>query len=173
MTGHVFLIGYRGTGKTTVAGLLAKALERPWTDTDDQVEAEAATTIAALFASEGEAGFRRRESLALARTCALSPHVVATGGGIVLLPENRQLLRTRGFPIWLTAPPEVLWKRIQQDEARGAHRPNLTVGGLTEVRDVLARRLPLYQECARLTVDVGGRLPEDVVETILRQLPQS
>src|SRR5947209_7605430 len=95
------LIGYRGTGKSTIGPLLARRLGWGFADADGLIEAAAGMSIAGIFAAEGEAGFRDRESAALAELCRLTDHVVATGGGVVLRPANRGLLRNSGFVAWL------------------------------------------------------------------------
>src|SRR4051812_17648318 len=103
---RLFLIGYRGTGKSTVGPLLAAALGWEFADADDLIEAAAGRSVADIFAAEGEAGFRDREAAALAELCRGERRVVATGGGAVLRPANRELLAASGFVAWLTAPPE-------------------------------------------------------------------
>lgn len=163
---HLYLIGYRGSGKTTVGEFLAARLGRPFVDADVLLEADAGMTIRDIFASEGESGFRDRETATLRKLTAGTPAVIATGGGIILRPENRELLRS-GFVIWLTAEPKLLWHRIQIDPTTGDRRPNLTAtGGLDEVTAVMAVREPLYRETAHLTVD-ASRSPELVAADIL------
>jgi shikimate kinase len=163
---HLHLIGYRGSGKTTVGEVLAVRLRRPFVDADVVLEADAGMSIRDIFASEGEPGFRDRETATLRKLIAGPEAVIATGGGIILRPENRELLRS-GFVVWLTAEPELLWHRIQIDTTTGDRRPNLTAtGGLDEVRAVLAAREPLYRETAHLTVD-ASRSPELVATDIL------
>ena len=163
---HLFLIGYRGSGKTTVGESLGGLMNRPFVDADVVLEADAEMTIRDIFAAEGEAGFRNRETATLRKLTAGPEAIIATGGGIVLRPENRELLRS-GFVVWLTAEPELLWHRIQIDPTTGDRRPNLTAsGGLDEVRSVLLAREPLYRETAHLTVD-ASRSPELVAADIL------
>lgn len=164
---HLLLIGYRGCGKTTVGVALAARLGRAFVDADVVLEADAGLTIAQIFASEGEVGFRDRETATLRKLAAGPPAVIATGGGVVLRPENRNLLRAAGFVVWLTAPPELLWGRITADPSTAARRPNLTAaGGVAEVRSVLAAREPLYRDTAHFTVD-AARSPESVAADIL------
>jgi shikimate kinase len=166
---RLHLIGYRGTGKTTVGRLLAAALGRPFVDVDDVIEASAGQTVAAVFAAEGEAGFRDREADALRQLAAADPLVLATGGGAILRPDNRDLLRGSGHVIWLTAPVEVIWDRLRSDPLTAARRPNLTgSGGVEEVRAVLAAREPLYRATAHHTVATAGRSPDEVAADILR-----
>lgn len=168
LPGPVFLIGYRGTGKTTVARLLAARLGRPWLDADALLEERHGRTIRDIFATEGEAGFRDKESALLAELCGMHSHVIATGGGVILRPENRARLRAAGTVVWLTAEATTLWQRINGDATTAERRPNLSQGGLVEVVELLRVREPLYRECAHLTVSSEGRSPEEVAEEILR-----
>lgn len=164
----IFLTGYRGTGKTTVGRLLAAELGWPFVDVDDRIEAAAGTSVAAIFAGEGEAGFRDREAAALAELAGLTRHVIATGGGAILRPANRELLRAAGFVAWLTARPETIWQRLQADPTTAARRPNLTAaGGLAEVQALLAAREPLYRETAHSAFDTDQQSPEAVAAAIL------
>lgn len=165
---RLILIGYRGTGKTTVGRLIAARLGWAFVDSDDQVEAATGQTIAGLFASEGEEGFRNREAAVLAELCSRDRVVLATGGGAVLRAENRERLRAAGFVVWLTAPAEVIGQRLHNDPLSGHRRPNLTAaGGLDEIRTLLAARAPLYRDLADLTVETHTRSPEAVADAIL------
>jgi shikimate kinase len=166
----VFLIGYRGTGKTTVARLLAERLAWDWLDADALLEATHGRTIREIFAAEGESGFRDKESALLSDLCRRQRHVIATGGGIILRPTHREQLRSAGWVVWLTAGTSTLWERIQKDTTTGERRPNLTGGGLVEVEELLQMRAPLYRETAHLVVSTEGRSPEDVAADIHRQL---
>lgn len=167
MTPHLYLVGYRGTGKTTVGRLVAEALARPFVDLDEQIETTAGTSIAVIFADEGEAGFRDRETAALRSRMSVSNSVIATGGGIVLREENRRILQSTGFVVWLQAPAAILWDRIRADAGTAARRPNLTSGGLTEIVELLALRERFYREVADAAVDAGGASPEAVADAIL------
>lgn len=164
----IFLIGSRGTGKSTVGRALAARLGWGFADADECVEAAAGKSIADIFAAEGEGGFRDREAAALAELCALTNHVVATGGGVVLRAASRALLRDSGFVAWLTARPETAFARLQGDPTTAARRPNLTpAGGLDEVRALAAAREPLYRECADFVCDTDGRSPDAAADAIL------
>lgn len=166
--GHLILIGYRGTGKTTVGRLLADRLGRPFADADDLVEAAAGTSIADIFATAGEPAFRDREAAAIATLCAQTSGVIATGGGAILRESNRALLRASGFVVWLTATPEAIAARLATDPTTGARRPNLTAaGGMDEIRNLLAIRAPLYRETADFTVETGTLSPEQIADAIL------
>jgi shikimate kinase len=164
---RIVLVGYRCTGKTTVARLLAERLGWDWVDADSVLEARAGRSIREVFATEGEAAFRAHESAGLVELCQRRRHVIATGGGIVLTAENRQRLRQAGWVIWLTADAATLWQRLQQDATTAERRPNLTVGGLVEIEELLHRREPLYRACADVQIDTAGRSPEQVAELIL------
>jgi len=164
----LFLIGYRGSGKTTVARLLAERLGWIWSDADDVLEARHGRSIRQIFAEEGETGFRDKEAALLAEFCNLQQHVVATGGGVVLRPENRQRLREAGRVVWLTADAQTLWRRLEHDAATTERRPALTVGGLAEIEELLAVREPLYRACADLVVDTTGRSAAAVADAILK-----
>src|SRR5262245_59645952 len=125
----VFLVGPRGSGKTTVARLLAEALGWGWLDADALLEERAGRSVRAVFEDEGEAGFREREATLLAELCARRRHVVATGGGVVLRQANVALLRSSGTVVWLRADADTLWRRMQGDASTPERRPALAEGG--------------------------------------------
>ena len=118
----VFLVGYRGAGKTAVGRALAARLGWAFHDADAELESQVGATVADLFAAEGEAGFRDREAAVLADLVTRPRVVIATGGGVVLRSANRDVLRT-GFVVWLTASAETLWGRIRSDPLSTARRP--------------------------------------------------
>lgn len=171
------LIGYRGTGKSTVAHELAQRLGWPAVDLDDEIERAAGKSIADIFADDGEEPFRDFESAALACSLERRPLVLATGGGVVGRAANRQLLRAAasagGRVVWLRATPQTIAQRLAADMATQSRRPNLTsAGGLGEIVSLLARRTPWYQECADLVVDTECKLPAAVAAEIVGSLPQ-
>jgi shikimate kinase len=166
----ISLVGYRGTGKSSVARLLAERLGWAWADADEALERVAGRSIRDIFAAEGEAGFRDREEAVLAELCRGERLILATGGGAVLREANRQRLRAAGRVVWLTAGAATIWARLQADPTTAERRPALTVGGLAEIEDLLRQREPLYRACADVVVDTEGRSPEDVVNAILQVL---
>ncbi|QDU25623.1 Shikimate kinase [Anatilimnocola aggregata] len=163
----LYLVGYRGCGKTTVARLLGDRLGWPAFDADELLEQQAGQTIREIFALEGEAGFRDRESQVVRELTAREPIVVSWGGGVILREENRTALRTSGHIVWLRARAETLIKRIEQDPTTGARRPNLTAGGgIEEVKQLLAVREPIYAALANLIVDVDDNAPPAIAQHI-------
>jgi shikimate kinase len=165
---NIYLVGYRGTGKSSVSRRLLDIMEAPWAvaEMDKIIESRARKTIAEIFAKETEEGFRRRERSLLAELGRQSFWIVSTGGGIVLSPENRRVLK-QGFTVWLKASVATIDARLSADEAHRASRPNLTaVGGRAEIEQMLAQRTPLYGEVARLTLSSDDSSPLDLARTI-------
>ena len=157
---HLYLMGYRGSGKSTVARLLAQAMDRSVVDTDEWIESAAGQTVSEIFAQRGEGGFRDLEETAVAQVARLDePAVVALGGGAVLRPANQSLLRQTGHCVWLQGSPEQLYARIRSDSTSPDRRPSLTGrSGLEEVTDVLAAREPIYRGLAHFIVSTDGKL---------------
>jgi len=122
---NVYLIGYRGTGKTTVARLLADNLGWKAVDSDEEIVRRSGTTIAEIFATEGEAGFRDREAQVIAELCEGDRLIVALGGGAIVREENRQLITRQGLTIWLQASPQTLYNRRRARNTRSTW-PSLT-----------------------------------------------
>lgn len=163
----IVLIGPRGSGKSTVGLLLANRTGLPFVDADFELEKRAGRTIREIFASDGEAAFRDLEAEMLDDLLGRGSIVLATGGGVVIRPENRQKICAAGFVVWLTGSVEALWQRVQADPETASRRPDLGVGGTEEIARTIAQREPLYCECADLTVVTDGRSPEQIVNDIL------
>ncbi len=163
------LIGYRGTGKSTVGRILANRLRRPFLDCDLEIEARANRSIRAIFTELGEPAFRDWEERTLAELTAGNPTaVLATGGGAILREANRRRLRDFGFVAWLTAHPSVLVRRLETDRRGLAERPALTTAGtLAEIVQVLEMRTPLYSELADAVIETGQKSPNQVADSIL------
>ncbi len=165
---NLFLIGYRGSGKTTVARLVAEQLGWTWLDADVELERRAGRTIKEIFAADGEGAFRVLEQQTIADLATGNEQVLALGGGAILRDANRQTLAARGKTVWLQASAETLFARINGDPTTADRRPNLTAtGGIEEVRRLLAERTPLYEQCADLTVTTEGRTAETIAEEIV------
>jgi shikimate kinase len=165
------LIGYRGSGKSTIGARLADRLWQKFVDTDDLIAQKAGTSIAKIFAAQGEARFRELELQAVRDALAMEDHVVSLGGGAVMQPEVRELLRSGNHRIvYLKCDPKELLRRIQSDPTTGANRPPLTAlgGGLEEISKVLAEREPIYRQVMHAELDVTNLTPEDAVVYITR-----
>jgi 3-dehydroquinate dehydratase / shikimate dehydrogenase len=150
------LIGARGSGKTTVGALLAKLLGIAHVDTDGLVMAGAGKSIKEIFEAEGEAGFRRREVEAVRSAIEMVPAVFSLGGGAVLDHGNVKAIRKVARVVWLSAPAEVLARRVAQDRKSCATRPALTSDKpITEMSEIIRIREPLYRAAADLLVDTS------------------
>ena len=164
---NIFLVGLMGAGKSTVGRILARRLGKRFVDTDHEIEKRNGVTIPVIFEIEGEDGFRRREQEVLADLAQEKDLVLSTGGGIVLKPENREVLRTHGFVVYLNARPELLAERTKHDRTR----PLLNVEDpLTRLRELYAVRDPLYREVAHAIVETGRGAPQQVVQAILGEI---
>lgn len=167
----ITLIGYRGCGKSSVAPELAGRLGWSWTDSDPLIEQRAGCSIREIFESEGEAGFRLRESQVLAELLAGDRLVLAAGGGAILAADNRERMRAAGPVVWLQASAATLAGRIAADITSAQRRPSLTGQSITdEVAGVLAVREPLYRQAATLIVDAEGATPQQIAARICQQL---
>jgi shikimate kinase len=167
----IFLIGFSGTGKSTVAVLVGARLGWPVFDLDEVIAERAGLSVPALFEREGEAGFRLRESEALRSVSSEGPFVVATGGGAAVGAENRRLMGERGWIVALEGRPETLLRRIQRQLQRGAPdgvRPLLgSADPLEQVRALKHDRQSVYA-LSDWTVHTDRLSPEQVVEEVVR-----
>jgi len=162
------LIGYRATGKTTLAKLLAQRLDWEWIDADVEIERRAGKTIACIFAEDGEPAFRDLEVQVIADLCRSKNLVLAAGGGAPMRVENRQAMRQSGKVVWLTARPETILKRMSADATTAERRPSLTgQDPLEEIVQLLDQREPIYRQTAHLIVDTENRSPEELAAEIL------
>lgn len=161
--GNIFLVGMMGAGKTTVGRQLARRLGKTFFDTDHEIQKRTGVSIATIFEIEGEAGFRRRESAVLADLALLEDAVLATGGGIVLAPDNRRLLKERGTVVYLRAAVDDLFARTRHDR----NRPLLqTEDPRAKLAELFAARDPLYREVADIIIDTSSQ----GILTLVRQL---
>lgn len=164
---HLILIGPMGAGKSTLGRALAMRMGRPFVDADACIEAQAGMPIAAIFAREGEAGFRRRESDALRAALAGPPAVIATGGGAVLEADNRAAMRAAGTVVYLTVDPATQLARLRGDTGRPLLQSADPAGTLAALQ---AQREPLYREAAHLVFDAGTRSPDAAAEGLADRL---
>lgn len=168
---NLTLIGYRATGKTTLAKLLAERLGWEWIDADVEIERRAGKTISRIFGEDGEPAFRDLEARVIADLCGRDRLVLAAGGGAPLRPESRQAMRDNGQVVWLVAQPETILARMTGDATTADRRPNLTDRGpLDEIIGLMEARESIYRESAHLTVDTEGKTPEQLTTEILDRL---
>ncbi len=163
---NIVLIGFMGSGKTTVGRELHQRLGYPLTDTDRSIEEKMGKKITEIFKEEGESAFRDFETLQLLELAKESDarQIISTGGGVVIRPENRSLLRKLGYVVWLHAPEEVIFERT----SRNQDRPLLNHPDARDrVRNLLAEREPWYRETAHLKIDTTGLDSNEIATGIL------
>ncbi len=165
---RLFLIGPMGAGKTTIGKCLAEALGLRFFDLDEVLSARAGAGIPLIFEIEGEAGFRRREAVLLDEYTRLGDTVLATGGGCVLVPENRKHLRERGLVVYLKTPVPLQLSRLRGD----TERPLLQAPDRRERLEALAaERDPLYESIAHLVIEGDDIPPAATCDRVLSRLP--
>jgi shikimate kinase len=163
---NIYLVGLMGAGKTTIGRQLARRLGRRFYDSDHEIVARTGVPIPTIFEIEGEEGFRRRESLAIAELTSGTDIVLATGGGVVLSPENRKRLHDSGWVVYLNVPPTMLFERTRHDRNRPLLRVENPLGKLEELH---ALRDPLYRETAHLVVDGSHLVASGIVHHLLKE----
>lgn len=165
----IFLIGPMGSGKTAVGRQLARLLDLEFYDSDVEIEVRTGVDIPLIFEKEGEAGFREREREVIDSLTAKNSIVLATGGGAVLLPSNREHLSARGCVVYLQTSVDQQLERTRH----GRQRPLLyTNDPETRLRELLEQRLPLYEAVADIVVNTDGRRVNAVADEILRLLEE-
>jgi shikimate kinase len=169
----ITLIGYRGTGKSTIGPRLAARLGWSFVDADPEIERKTGKTIRQIFETEGESVFREIEAETLAEVLGMDKLVLAPGGGAVLNDLTRQRMRDAGPVVWLAAPVDVILARMQEDATSHGRRPALTkLAPRDEVQRLLEIREPLYAETASLRVETAERSVDAIINEILAKLPQ-
>jgi len=155
-----------GAGKTTVGRQLAKRLGRSFLDSDHEIVARTGVPIPTIFEIEGEDGFRRREAQTISEVTEACDIVLATGGGVVINPENRWRLHETGWVVYLNVPPALLYERTRHDR----NRPLLNVPDpLARLEELYAARDPLYREIAHIVVDGSHLVASGIVQHLLRE----
>ncbi len=151
---NIYLIGYRCCGKTCVGKALSKLLGRPFLDTDAAVVQKAGMTISEMVSRSGWESFRDLEKSVIEQSTFLNHHVIATGGGVILNPDNVRNMRTAGHVIWLKVSSETVRARMAADPVTLIQRPDLTAtGSMDEIEAVLLSRQPLYKKAGHLALD--------------------
>ncbi|MCY0388330.1 shikimate kinase [Robbsia sp. Bb-Pol-6] len=166
-TGNVFLIGLMGAGKTTIGRALARRLGRAFFDSDHEIEARTGVRVPIIFEHEGEEGFRAREAEVIDDLTRRDGIVLATGGGAVLRPENREKLMARGTVVYLCAHPHDLWLRTRRDK----NRPLLqTEDPRGKLEALYALRDPIYRASAHFVIETGRPSINSLANTVMMQL---
>ena len=155
-----------GAGKTTVGRQLAKRLGRSFLDSDHEIVARTGVPIPTIFETEADDGLRRREAQTIGEITAPSHIGLATGGGVVINPDNRRRLRETGWVVYLDVPPALLYERTRHDR----NRPLLNVPDpMTRLEELYAARDPLYREIAHIVVDGSHLVASGIVQHLLRE----
>ena len=165
----IFLVGMMGSGKTTIGKNLARTLHRTFVDLDHEIEARCGVSIPVVFEIEGEIGFRKRESQVLDEMSQTPGLILATGGGAIIAPENRAVLKQRGLVVYLRASVEDLCRRT----ARDRNRPLLATGDpRATLKRLLREREPFYESVADIILDTGSSTVSAVVQELIERVHQ-
>jgi shikimate kinase len=171
---NIFLIGYRCSGKTSVGQQLAEMLHWSFADTDELIVRKVNASIAAFVEQHGWPAFRAKERDTLVHICLQDRQVVATGGGIVLDPQNIRRMKERGWVVWLRVGPETVLRRMRQDPRTEVFRPALTAQDMeVEVRETLNQRVFRYRQAMDFGIDSDRLNISDICGVILKQLRRS
>ena len=166
----IFLIGYRCTGKTTIGKILAKGLNFDFVDTDKIIEQKTGSNIRQIVEKQGWDRFRLLEKETILNTKNYENTVIATGGGIIIDPDNVQFIKNSGLSIWLDADIKTIIQRLKSDEKTSSSRPSLTNNNLvTETKKLLNLRNPLYKKSAHVRIDTAIHNPNEIVNIIYRR----
>lgn len=164
---NIFLVGPMGAGKSTVGKQLAKSLGRDFFDSDKEIERRTGVSISWIFEMEGEAGFRAREQKVIEELTDKKNIVLATGGGAILSADNRRVLRSRGYVVYLSASVDQLLRRTSKDK----NRPLLQTGEpKKQIAELLAFRDPLYKDVADVELRTGDQSIQYVVSGLIKKL---
>ena len=168
---NLYLIGYRCTGKSSVGRLLAEAMDWTFVDMDQELVSEAGIPIEEIVDSRGWKYFRDQESKLLQQLSWATEQVISTGGGVVTVPENITIMHGSGKVVWLHASPDTIAARMEADKSTADQRPPLHGDdSVVEIEEILAERLPLYDEAMNLQVETDDLSVEEVSESIIRWL---
>lgn len=161
---HIFLIGFMGTGKSTIARLLGRRLKAEQIEMDQRIVEQEGMEINEIFARHGQEYFRDRETQTLRELSKIKPAVISCGGGIVLREENIRLMQAMGKTILLTASPETILARVKKDDSRPNLKGRKTVEGIQELMD---QRRDYYCRAAQITIPTDKKTPDEVAEQVI------
>lgn len=165
---NVVLVGPMGSGKTSVGRRLACVLKRDFFDSDFEIVVRTGVSIDHIFDVEGEQGFRKRETQMLADLCEIKNIVIATGGGIVISPKNREMLKRDNFVVYLSSTIEQLLKRTMNSKSR----PLLEQSSNREktIRDLVLKRESLYKQVSDVAIDTTGKKLYAIINDIKKAI---
>lgn len=167
LTRHIFLIGFMGVGKSTVAGELQTKLSVPEIDTDAWIVAQEGMTIPEMFAQKGEDYFRTRETEFLEKLASREPCIVSCGGGMAMRPENVRLMHSQGEVVYLQAEPETIFEHVRHSTDRPLLNGHMNVEYIAEL---MGQRQSKYEAAATIRVKTDGLTPDAVAQKIIENL---
>jgi shikimate kinase len=167
---NIILIGPMGSGKSTIGNIIARRLYREFQDSDHYIERRTGVDIARIFDVEGEQGFRDRETLALQELLSENNRVIATGGGSVLRSDNQQLLKQRGYIVFLDTSLKQQMQRLQRDKKRPLLQ---TDDPRARLKALFKERRPIYLALADLVIKTDKRVARRLAADIINQLPEN
>jgi shikimate kinase len=171
---HIILIGYRCTGKTSVGRKVAEELVLPLYDTDQIIADRIGKTIKAWVEEKGWASFRQEEKAVIKEIISLKPGVISLGGGAVMDPEIREILKSIGFIVWLTADVGTVLTRMKSDPNNLDNRPPLSDKDWeTEIKDLMIQRSPVYRQLADFSIETDGKKIDEIVKEISHFIQQT
>ena len=169
----IVLIGYRCSGKTSVGKRVASILKWQFIDSDAVIEERTGQSIEEIVETDGWSAFRKEEEKVIKRLATLDKTVLATGGGVILNPVNRELLIKHGILIWLKADIATIKNRMSQDSKTDTQRPGLTnLGSMEEIEAVLLERTPYYQYAAHYVIDTSEKSVYEIADEIVALIKQ-
>ena len=168
MINNIILVGPMGSGKTSIGRKLSASLSLDFFDSDHEIIEKTGVSIDHIFDVEGEKGFRARESEAIKNLCNMTNVIIATGGGSVLLEENRKLMMQAGLVVYLSSSVDQILRRT----AKSKSRPLLEKSNNRRktITDIVQARDPLYKEVAKLVINTNGKKLNEVIDEIVKSL---
>lgn len=164
---NIFLIGFMGAGKSTIARTLQRKLGFPLVEMDERIVQEQGMSINDIFAQYGEAHFRDIESQLVVDLGKQEPSIVSCGGGVVVRPENTQNMKKSGRIVLLKASPETIFERVKNSTDRPILNGHMNVEYIAELME---KRRALYEEAADITIQTDGKTREQICEEIIGKL---
>lgn len=164
---HIFLIGFMGSGKSTVAKYLSGAYQMKQIEMDAQIEKDEGRSISSIFEKEGEAYFRMLETELLKNLDSEKTFVVSCGGGVAVKEENVREMKAKGRIVFLTAQPETIYKRVKNSHNRPLLEGNMNIA---YIKELMEKRREFYEKAADFQVKTDGRTAEEIGEEIMKEI---